>query len=50
MLESQQQNLLAHPERQLLKLNIDSGGVQSRKVIERILAQEQAPIPAAASA
>jgi vanillate O-demethylase monooxygenase subunit len=50
ILESQQRNLLAHPERQLLKLNIDSGGVQSRKVIERILAQEQSPIPATASA
>jgi len=50
ILESQQRNLLAHPERQLLKLNIDSGGVQSRKVIERILAQEQSPVPATASA
>jgi vanillate O-demethylase monooxygenase subunit len=35
MLERQQQNLLAHPERNLLKLNIDAGGVQSRKVLER---------------
>ena len=50
ILESQQRNLLAHPERQLLKLNIDSGGVQSRKVIERILAQEQSPVPAGVSA
>ena len=50
MLESQQRNLLAHPERQLLKLNIDSGGVQSRKVLERILAQEQSPAPATVSA
>ncbi|HEY2255811.1 MAG TPA: aromatic ring-hydroxylating dioxygenase subunit alpha [Variovorax sp.] len=41
MLESQQRNLLAHPERQLLKLNIDSGGVQSRRVLDRILAQER---------
>jgi vanillate O-demethylase monooxygenase subunit len=40
MLESQQRNLLAHPQRQLLKLNIDSGGVQSRRVIERLIAQE----------
>ncbi|MDH4393883.1 MAG: aromatic ring-hydroxylating dioxygenase subunit alpha [Aquabacterium sp.] len=35
MLERQQQNLLAHPGRKLLMLNIDGGGVQSRKVIER---------------
>jgi vanillate O-demethylase monooxygenase subunit len=42
MLERQQQNLLAHPERPLLKLNIDAGGVQSRRVIERLLAQERA--------
>ncbi len=53
MLERQQRNLLAHPTRNLLKLNIDAGGVQSRRVIERILAQEQqadaaAPAPATA--
>ncbi len=42
MLESQQRNLLAHPERQLLKLNIDSGGVQSRRVLDRILEAERA--------
>lgn len=40
ILERQQQNLLDHPERQLLKLNIDAGGVQSRRVIERKLAEE----------
>jgi len=40
MLELQQRNLLAHPERQLLKLNIDAGGVQSRRVIERWIAAE----------
>ncbi len=40
MLELQQRNLLAYPARDLLKLNIDAGGVQSRRVIERILAQE----------
>jgi vanillate O-demethylase monooxygenase subunit len=48
MLESQQKNLLAHPERRLLSLNIDSGGVQSRRVLERILAHEQAPAAVAA--
>ena len=42
MLESQQRNLLAHPDRVLLKLNIDAGGVQSRKVLDVLLAQEQA--------
>ncbi|MCX7278851.1 MAG: aromatic ring-hydroxylating dioxygenase subunit alpha [Burkholderiales bacterium] len=40
MLEKQQRNLLAHPDRKLLMLNIDAGGVQSRKVIDRLLAQE----------
>lgn len=43
MLEMQQRNLLAHPDRQLLMLNIDSGGVRSRKVIDRLLAEEAAP-------
>ena len=42
MLERQQRNLLEHPERKLLALNIDSGGVQSRKVLDRLLAQERA--------
>jgi len=41
MLERQQKNLSAHPERKLLMLNIDAGGVQSRKVIDRWLAAEQ---------
>ncbi|NWL22179.1 aromatic ring-hydroxylating dioxygenase subunit alpha [Pseudomonas umsongensis] len=40
MLEQQQSNLLTYPERGLLKLNIDSGGVQSRRVLERLLANE----------
>jgi vanillate O-demethylase monooxygenase subunit len=44
MLEQQQANLLAHPERQLLKLNIDAGGVQSRRILERLIAQERAPV------
>lgn len=47
MLEQQQRNLLAYPERQLLKLNIDAGGVQSRRVIDRILAAEQEAADAA---
>lgn len=40
MLERQQQNLLTHPQRKLLKLNIDAGGVQSRRIIERLLTIE----------
>jgi vanillate O-demethylase monooxygenase subunit len=42
MLERQQSNLLKWPERKLLMLNIDSGGVQSRKVIDRLIAAERA--------
>jgi vanillate O-demethylase monooxygenase subunit len=42
VLERQQQNLLQWPARKLLKLNIDSGGVWARKVIDRRLAAEQA--------
>lgn len=41
MLERQQRNHLAWPGRKLMALNIDSGGVRSRKVIERILAAER---------
>ncbi|WP_342619176.1 aromatic ring-hydroxylating dioxygenase subunit alpha [Rhodoferax sp. GW822-FHT02A01] len=41
MLELQQKNLLAYPDRKLLMLNIDSGGVQARKIIDRMLAEEQ---------
>jgi vanillate O-demethylase monooxygenase subunit len=41
MLELQQQNILRHPERKLLMLNIDAGGVQSRRIIDGWLAREQ---------
>jgi vanillate O-demethylase monooxygenase subunit len=41
MLELQQQNILRHPERKLLMLNIDAGGVQSRRIIDKWLAREQ---------
>ena len=41
MLEKQQQNLLDHPQRRLLMLNIDAGGVQSRRILDKIMAQEQ---------
>jgi vanillate O-demethylase monooxygenase subunit len=50
MLERQQKNLLAYPQRELLKLNIDAGGVQSRRVLDRILAQEHAQAGASAAA
>ena len=42
MLELQQKNLLAHPERALLMLNIDAGGVQSRKILQRLVEAERA--------
>jgi vanillate O-demethylase monooxygenase subunit len=42
MLQLQQANISKWPNRKLLLLNIDSGGVQSRRIIDRILAQEQA--------
>lgn len=45
MLERQQRNLEQWPDRQLLKLNIDAGGVLSRKVIDRLLAAENAARP-----
>ncbi|WLI04511.1 aromatic ring-hydroxylating dioxygenase subunit alpha [Pseudomonas sp. FP597] len=41
MLERQQQNLLRNPQRQLLKLNIDAGGVQSRRILTRLCEAEQ---------
>jgi vanillate O-demethylase monooxygenase subunit len=47
MLERQQKNLLAFPDRKLLMLNIDAGGVQSRKLIDRLIAAEQAAAAAA---
>jgi vanillate O-demethylase monooxygenase subunit len=40
MLERQQRNLLVHPNRKVLNLNIDAGGMHSRKVIERWIALE----------
>jgi vanillate O-demethylase monooxygenase subunit len=43
MLESQQRNLLANPERRLLLLNIDAGGVQSRRLLARYMAERAAP-------
>jgi vanillate monooxygenase len=48
MLERQQANLARCPQRRLLKLNIDAGGVQSRRVIERLVAAERAAAAAEA--
>ena len=42
MLQLQQANIGKWPDRKLLMLNIDSGGVQSRRIIERLLAEENA--------
>lgn len=43
MLERQQQNLQFNfPERKLLKLDIDAGGVQARRMLERMIAAENA--------
>jgi vanillate O-demethylase monooxygenase subunit len=47
VLEEQQRNLLRWPERKLLMLNIDAGGVQSRRIIDRLVAAEQ-PVKAPA--
>lgn len=41
MLERQQANLSRYPDRKLLKLNIDAGGVRSRMMIDRAIAAEQ---------
>jgi vanillate O-demethylase monooxygenase subunit len=49
LLELQQKNLLLHPTRRLLKLNIDSGGVHSRRLIDKLRAAEQ-PVAGAAAA
>ena len=42
MLEMQQRNLLARPDRKLKVLSIDAGGVMTRRVIDRLLALEKA--------
>jgi vanillate O-demethylase monooxygenase subunit len=41
VLEAQQQNLSRYPDRRLLMLNIDAGGVQSRRILDRLIAQDQ---------
>jgi len=42
VLERQQENIQANPDRSLLKLNIDMGGVQARKIIDQLIDGEQA--------
>lgn len=49
MLERQQQNLSQWPERKLLKLNIDAGGVQARHILDRLIAGEQSVADALAA-
>jgi vanillate monooxygenase len=41
VLEAQQRNLSANPQRKLLMLNIDAGGVQARRIIDRLVLAEQ---------
>jgi vanillate O-demethylase monooxygenase subunit len=52
ILERQQSNLQHWPERKLLMLNIDAGGVQARRVLDRLIAAERAgaSVPAASAA
>lgn len=50
ILEAQQRNLLTWPDRPILKLNIDAGGVQSRRVLDRLLQQERQAAPAGQAA
>ena len=40
MLERQQLNLLEYSERKLLKLNIDTGGVKSRRILDNLIKEE----------
>ncbi len=41
MLERQQANLMKNRHRELLKLDIDAGGVQARRIIDKLIEQEQ---------
>ena len=41
VLEAQQRNLESYPDRRLLMLGIDAGGVQSRRVLDRLVKAEQ---------
>ncbi len=50
ILEQQQKSLEAWPGRKLLMLNIDAGGVQARRMIDKLIAAEQAGAPASTPA
>jgi vanillate O-demethylase monooxygenase subunit len=41
ILEAQQRNLTEQPSRHLMRLNIDMGGFEARRIIERLVAEEQ---------
>jgi vanillate O-demethylase monooxygenase subunit len=41
ILESQQKNLSEQPNRHLMRLNIDMGGFEARRILERLVAEEQ---------
>jgi vanillate O-demethylase monooxygenase subunit len=41
ILEAQQRNLHEQPNRHLMRLNIDMGGFESRRILERLVADEQ---------
>ena len=49
MLELQQANILAYPNRKLLMLNIDAGGVQSRRILDKLIALEMAAVTGSAA-
>jgi len=40
VLEAQQRNLDIYPDRQLLKLDIDAGGVAARRLIDKLIKAE----------
>ena len=41
ILEAQQRNLSEQPSRHLMRLNIDMGGFEARRILERLVAEEQ---------
>lgn len=47
VIERQQENLTRYPERKLLKLNIDAGGVRARMMIDRAITEENSLLSAA---
>jgi vanillate O-demethylase monooxygenase subunit len=49
ILEQQQKSVEAWPGRKLLMLNIDAGGVQARRMIDKMIAAEGVAAPTAAA-